>query len=144
MTWTVSAVPPTEVKRVWSTVASLLAPAVDLSHGRMDMASLFAWLADQRYILWVAYPADKQIRAAFVTREARYPRRAMLTVDLCGGTEMHGWVSEADRVFRGYARAAGLDGVEMYGRAGWLKPLKALGWAGGVVLLETNAAEDER
>ena len=39
---------------------------------------------------------------------------------------------------------AGLDGVEMYGRAGWLKPLKALGWTGGVVLLETNAAEGER
>lgn len=143
MTWTVSAVPPTEVKAAWPAVAPLLAPAVALSNGRMDMASLFTWLADQRYILWVAYATDKVIRAAFVTREARYPRKAMLVVDLCGGSEMHAWVNEADQVFRGYARDAGLDGVELFGRAGWTKPLKALGWSGGIVLLETKAAEGD-
>lgn len=140
MTWTLSAVSQTEVKQVWSTVAPLLAPAVALSNGRVDMASVFEWLSDRRYILWVAYSTDRIIRAAFVTREARYPRRKMLTIDIAGGSEMRSWVTEADRVFRAYARDVGLDGVELAGRAGWAKALKALGWSGGIVLLETSSA----
>ena len=104
------------------------------------MASVFEWIQDGRYVLWVAYEDPMEIKAAFVTREAHYPCRKMLTIDICGGSEMQSWVSEADRVFRAYARDAGLDGVEMYGRSGWAKALKNLGWAGGTVLLETDAA----
>lgn len=102
------------------------------------MASVFDWIQDGRYILWVAYPADRKIRAAFVTRETHYPKKSMLTIDVAGGSEMQGWVTEADRVFRAYAVAAGLSGCELYGRAGWTRALKNLGWTGGTVLLETD------
>lgn len=140
MTWTMTAVPRTEVKQVWSIAAPLLAPAVALSNGRISLSSIFDWLTDSRYILWLAYENPTEIRAAFVTREAHYPCRKMLTIDIAGGSEMHGWVSEADRVFRAYARDAGLDGVEIYGRAGWVRALKPLGWTGGTVLVETDTA----
>lgn len=140
MTWTMTAVPPTEIKSIWPTVALLLSPAIGHSGGRISMASVFEWLADSRYVLWLAYPTDKKVRAAFVTREAIYPCRKMLTIDICGGTDMAEWVSEADRVFKAYARAAGLDGVELYGRAGWTRALKNLGWTGGTVLLETSVS----
>ena len=106
------------------------------------MRSTFEWLQDRRYLLWVAYPPSKTITAAFVTREARYPRRSMLTVDLCGGSDLTGWAAEATRVFRAYARDAGLDGVEMFGRPGWSRALKPYGWNGDVVLLEINAAAE--
>ena len=101
------------------------------------MASVFDWLADRRYILWLAYQ-DGRIGAAFVTREAHYPCRKMLCIDICGGSDMAGWVNSADATFRAYAKAAGLDGIELYGRAGWTRALKNLGWTGGTVLLETN------
>lgn len=139
MTWTMTAVPPEEVKTVWPMVAPLLTPAVAYSNGRISLSSVFDWLADQRYILWLAYQ-DGRIGAAFVTREARYPCRKMLCIDIAGGSDMAGWVSEADRVFRTYAVAAGLDGIEIYGRAGWVRALKNLGWTGGTVLVETDTA----
>ncbi len=135
-----TAVPSTELKLIWPKVASLLSPAIGFSGGRIDMASVFDWLTDGRYILWVTYPEDKVIRAAFVTRESRYPKRAMLTIDIAGGSDMAGWVNSADATFRAYAKAAGLDGVEIYGRAGWVRALKNLGWTGGTVLVETNVA----
>ena len=111
---------------------------------------MFDWLADQRYILWLMYESyetynsdeQNQIAAAFITREAHYPCRKMLTIDICGGSEMQSWVTEADRVFRAYAKAVGLDGIELYGRAGWTRALKNLGWTGGTVLLETNVAAE--
>jgi len=105
------------------------------------MGSVFQWLTDRRYLLWVAYENPAKIGAAFVTREAHYPCRKMLTIDICGGSEMQSWVSEADRVFKSSARDAGLDGVELYGRAGWVRALKNLGWIGGTVLLETSIAD---
>jgi hypothetical protein len=142
MTWTMTAVPPSELRKNWPTVAPLLAPAVGFSGGRISMSSVFDWLADQRYILWLAYQ-DGRIGAAFVTREAHYPCRKMLCIDIAGGSEMHGWVNEADRVFRAYAKAAGLDGVEIYGRAGWVRALKNLGWTGGTVLVETDTASGD-
>ena len=146
MTWTMTAVPPSELRKNWPTVAPLLAPAIGFSNGRISLSSVFDWLVDQRYILWLAYKSyetynldgQTKISAAFVTRESNYPCRKMLTIDLCGGTDMEQWVSEADRVFRAYAVAAGLDGVELFGRPGWTRALKNLGWTGGTVLLETN------
>ena len=135
-----TAVPSTELKSIWPKVASLLSPAIGFSGGRIDMASVFDWLTDGRYILWVTYPEDRVIRAAFVTREAHYPCRKMLCVDIAGGSNMAGWMSEADATFRAYARDAGLDGVELYGRPGWTRALKNLGWTGGTVLLETDIA----
>ncbi len=104
------------------------------------MRSIFEDLKDQRYLLWVVYPEDKRIRAAFATREAHYPRRSMLVVDVCGGSDMAEWAADATAVFRAYARDAGLDGVELYGRPGWARALKPYGWTDGIVLVEVSAA----
>lgn len=139
MTWKLSAVPPTEVRQIWSLVAPLLAPAVQFSNGRISLSSVYDWLIDRRYLLWLAY-SNGRIGAAFVTREAHYPCRKMLCIDIAGGSDMAGWVNSADATFRAYAKAAGLDGIEIYGRAGWVRALKHLGWTGGTVLVETDVA----
>jgi hypothetical protein len=144
LTWTVSLTPASELSRLWPVVAPLLAPAVQRSGGRLDMSSVFQWLTEQRYLLWVAYGPDRVISAAFVTRGAVYPKRKMLVVELAGGSEMQSWVSEGTRVFRAYARDAGLDGVEMFGREGWTRALKAYGWKQAGVLCEVSAAGADR
>lgn len=141
MTWTVALVPTEAVEDLWPTVAPLLAPAMEYAGGRIDLDSVHEWLLDRRYLLWIAYPEDKVIRAAFATREARYPRRSMLVVEIAGGTAMRRWVSEATKVFRSFARDVGLDGVEMFGRHGWAGALKPYGWTETTVLCEVSAAE---
>lgn len=140
MTWTVSLTPASELFRLWPVVAPLLAPAVQRSGGRLDMSSVFQWLTEKRYLLWVAYGPDRVISAAFVTRGAVYPKRKMLVVELAGGDDLAGWGNEATRVFRNYARDAGLDGVELAGRTGWSRALKAYGWNTAMVLVDISAA----
>lgn len=140
MTWTMTLIPTQAMKDWWPTVAPMLGPAIELSHGRADLVSVLQWLLEGRYLLWVTYPEDRVVRAAFVTREARYPGRSMLSVDFCGGDGMHGWAEEGTRVFRSFARDVGLDGVEMAGRVGWQKALRPYGWETLGVLVEVNAA----
>lgn len=140
MTWSVTLVPTSEVKDWWPTVAPMLEPAIALSNGRADLISVLQWLLDRRYLLWVAYPESRMVQAAFVTREARYPGKAMLCLDFCGGAEMHGWMEEGTRIFRAFAKDVGLDGVELYGRLGWQKALKGYGWRPLGMLVEIDAA----
>lgn len=122
---------------LWPVVAPLLAPAIAVAGGRMSMRTVLEWLDDGRYVLWVAHAEDRLVKAAFVTREAQYPLKRMLTIDGAGGTDMQEWLETAAQAFRSHSRAAGLDGVELYGRHGWARALKRLGWHQTGVLVET-------
>lgn len=115
----------------------MLEPAIARSEGRLTARSVRQWVEDGRYVLWIAHDGET-IAAAFVTRVARYPRKNMLTIDLCGGTQMGSWLDEADRVFRAFSRESGLDGIELYGRSGWARALERLGWRQSAVLVETD------
>lgn len=140
MTWDINIIPPDGLTTLWPVVAPMLSPAVKYSNGRIDMRSVFQWLQDGRYILWIVATEDRQVIAAMVTREARYPKKSALVVDLCGGSALGSWANDATRVLRSYARDAGIDSVEMFGRCGWSRALKPYGWSGDTVLLEINAA----
>lgn len=138
MTWVVSAVPPSEIKTIWPVVAPLLQPAIEYSGGRIDMRSVFEWLTDGRYLLWVAYQDVARIKAAFVTRVATYPRRKILAVDLAGGSNLNGWLEEVDKTFRAFSRQSGLSGVELYGRPGWARALRQFGWRQSAAMVDTE------
>lgn len=129
--------PQADISIAWPIVSPLLAPAIERSEGRISSKSVVQWLLDGRYVLWLAHE-DETVSAALVTRIARYPCKNMLTVDLCGGRQLNGWLDEADRVFRAFSRESGLDGVELYGRTGWARALKRLNWRQSAVLVETD------
>lgn len=131
-------IPRDGIKPLWPVIAPMLAPAIELSMGRLTLKTVLDWLLDGRYLLWVAHTEDRLPLAAFITREARYPGKSMLTIDLCGGNNLEGWLDEADRVFRAHSRQSGLSGVELYGRPGWVRALRRLGWRQSATLVETD------
>jgi len=138
VTWTVAAIPREGVRTLWPVVAPLLAPAVEVAGGRMSMKTVLDWLDDGRYVLWVAHADDRLVKAAFVTREAQYPLKRMLTIEICGGTQLADWLETASAVFRAHSREFGLDGCEMFGRPGWARALRKVGWRSGVVMAELD------
>ena len=141
MTWTVSVIPAENLKGVWPIASPLLAPAIDRSGGRIDQQSTYRWIEDGRLLLWFAANADHQVRAAFTTRIAHYPLKSMLVVECLGGSDMHLWVDVANEAFKGYARRAGCEGVEMYGRRGFARALRKFGWKETMVLCEIDASD---
>lgn len=119
----------------WPVAAPLLAPAVELSDGRYDLAAVYEKLAQKFALLWLIDDDKDETIAAFVSRIAAYPRKRMLCIEFLGGDRMAEWVSHTDKVLTDFARDAGLEGLEMSGRSGWTKPLGALGWRQSAVSL---------
>ena len=141
MTWQLRQILQADVKTVWPIVAPMLARGVYYSAGRTDMQAVYEALQTSMQLLWVAYDdADNQIAAAFTTREAAYHRRRSLVIDCVGGSKMRQWLQVASKTFRAYARDAGLIGLEMYGRPGWVRVLKSCGWQQKIVVMEIDAA----
>lgn len=129
---------------IWRLVAPLLSPAIDVTGGRTDMGEVFRRLRAGQHILWVARDDDGPVVAAFTTRVAQYPLKRMLVVDACGGSEMGEWLAVVVDTFRRFARDSGLDGVEMYGRAGWARALRRYGWRSPLVLCEIDVADAQQ
>lgn len=141
MTWHVKSIPVEGLADVWPIVAPLLAPAVIRSGGRNDMRSVFRQIRESYLILWVAREDDKVVRAAFTTRVAEYPLKRMLVIDCAGGEGMLEWLDEVTSTFKRFAADSDLDGVEMYGRTGWVRMLEQRGWNHTMVVCETAAGE---
>lgn len=138
MTWSITIIDLADVALVWHLVAPLLEPAVARSGGRYDLPSLLAGLHARRSLLWVVHAEDNVLRAAFTTRVAGYPLKAMLSVDFLGGDGIVDWLPQmVDTIVR-FAAESGLDGCEMLGRHGWSKPLAALGWSDVGVFMEKD------
>lgn len=141
MTWKLALVPTEEVKALWPTVGPLLARAIPYASGRFSLRDVFESLLEARQLLWVAYDdADKKIVAALTTRTAKYARRSALVVECCGGARLKDWMQVATETFQNYARDAGLEPIEMYGRPGWARALKPAGWRQKLVVLEISSA----
>lgn len=135
MTWRVRYIALEHLSLAWPVAAPLLAPAVELSEGRYDLASVYEKLAQKFALLWLIDDDKDETVAAFVSRIAAYPRKKLLCIDFLGGDRMPEWVGIVDATLANYARDAGLEGLEMAGRLGWTKPLGALGWRQNAVSL---------
>lgn len=135
MTWQVRYIALEHLPLAWPVAAPLLAPAVELSEGRYDLTAVYEKLAQKFALLWLIDDGKDETVAAFISRIAVYPRRKLLSIDFMGGERMTDWVETTDRVLESFARDAGLDGVEMVGRAGWSRTLGALGWRQNAVML---------
>lgn len=144
MTWQLRQIQLVDVRTVWPIVAPMLARGAYYSAGRTDMHAIYEALQNSFQLLWVAYDdADSEIAAAFTTRVAAYHKRSSLVIDCAGGSKMRQWLTVASKTFRAYARDAGLDPVELYGRPGWARVLKSCGWQQKLVVLEIDALASE-
>lgn len=137
MTVSVGIVPKEMIDAVWPVAEPLLSPAIARSGKRMSMATVRKSLDRNTHLLWVANE-DDELLSAFVTRSAQYPLKKMLVVESLGGKKLRSWVKPVHDTLVGFAKATGHDGLELYGRDGWVKALKPYGWKHAMVLCEVD------
>jgi hypothetical protein len=108
-----------------------------LSGGRHTLKSTWDALRAGRQTLWLAFERDlEDIRAVAVTCVTRYPAKTMLCIVMLEGRDMPSWESPLHDCFVRYARDLGVDGVELYGRKGWVRIGARYGWKEAATVLD--------
>lgn len=123
ITWRL--VPTEEVGLVWSTVAPILAAAVDCDEGRRSLHDILRGLVNGQTMLWVVSDIDPI--GAVVTGPVYYSRETRLRIEWLAGERFAEWahlVGEVDA----HARQCGMAAIEFGGRPGLARTLKKFGF----------------
>lgn len=118
-------VPRLEVPSIWPETATILAPAVELSHGRWHLDDVLSYLTDERMQLWV-FEVGYRVRTACVTHITQYPRCKALQIIFIGGEGFGLWPQWFERL-SAWGRELGCRFIEGDGRFGWEREMKAAG-----------------
>lgn len=141
MSWSAGIVPEEHVRAIWPRVLPLLQPAIDRADGRISADTVLQGLISRTHLLWLVSDEDN-IAAALTTRVAKYPLKQMLVVECLGGSRMKEWVAGVSDTLQHFAKDYGLDGIEMFGRAGWARSLKPYGWKHSMVVCEIDFKQE--
>ena len=143
MTQNISLIPPLVFDVVEDDFARLIKPALDMSHGREDLANVTDRIRTGAYQLWLVFDEDNKAISALVTRLEEYPIKRMLNFMFIGGAEMSEWHEDLLSVLEIFAREQGCSGFELTGRPGWKKFLQKQGWDTPYVVCERMFALEE-
>lgn len=112
-------VPVDWIDTLWDEAAPMLAPAVERSNGRWDMAHLFEALRTGRQNLWAVYTPDRVLKGVMTTEINTYPKCRMVSCQFLGGTDFGDWIDPLLASIEYFAAVAQCDGVECTARHGF-------------------------
>lgn len=122
----VSAVGPESLVNFIKEGYRVFSDAVATSQGRWQVSDVLEQLYKGEQQLWVAY--DDQIHGVVTTRIIEYPRLRSLAMELCAGDEIELWKAPMLEAIEQFASDCGCAKIEMVGRKGWERFLKADGF----------------
>ena len=87
----VSLIPAAHIEEAWPSLASMLEPAVERSHGRWTMEHIMDWALRNEKQIWIVFDDDKTIHCVAVTQNVIYPTSRMLSIEFLGGAGLDKW-----------------------------------------------------
>ena len=109
----------------------MIAPAVELSHGRYTVEDVYDDVCQGVVDLWIAIDYGGRIIGAVVTSVSRWPRRQALSIDFVGIADGHQWKDDLPALFsllEASARSYDCDEIMITGRKGWARVLSNAGF----------------
>ena len=108
-----------ELAERWSEIAPLLEKATRRT-GCYEPIDLLQQAMQGRVGVWFC-ESEGGIDAVIATEVMQYPRKRVLEMMFCGGSNMRHWRDEAVRVLDQHARQAGCTHIACIGRRGWAR-----------------------
>lgn len=122
-------VPASRVAEFWPTISKLIQPAIDRSGGRCTAGQILDLAQGDKATVWLMVDREtKKIEAAAVSEMRSYPTTPRLHVMLVGGTRMNEWLSDIVAQLKAFGKHNGAKQIEVYGRTGWERELKKVGF----------------
>ena len=115
------------IEQAWEYVEDYISDALKHGIGEYTTDDIKQACQEQRMQLWIKWD-DDEVKGAFVTQLLNYPQLKVLLVLLLGGDEFKEWRDEVDEVLLRFGKEHDCKYVEFFGRKGWTKFLKDLGY----------------
>lgn len=126
-------------------ILHLLAKSERWTNGRAIIDDIISFLYSGQMILWVAYDEETQTIIGYtITEEKEYPRKKMLVVQYCASEKNKKILVEEQMAatLDRYARDAGCEGIEFWGRPGWGPTAEKFGYSVQTVVYEKHFYKD--
>lgn len=113
------------LSQIWAPLWPMLEPAVRRSKDALDV---LAELRAERAQLWAVFDGGKPV-GAVVTRVQDVDGEKRCLFWLVGGTRAREWAGDLVATVERWARGLGCEAMWGVGRRGWVKHMRALGFA---------------
>jgi len=110
------------INLVWPDVNGFILKALKYSDGKYNLSDIKEGIESGRMQLFIA--VDNFPIAAAVTEITDFPQKRVLSITLVGGERMEEWLHLMNQL-EAWAKDAGCEQIELFGRPGWEK---VLGW----------------
>ena len=113
---------------VWRDVERLIKLSNAHSMGESDHYDTLADLVRGQKQLWIVYDDDQYTKAVATTEINQWPKARKLRIVHLAGEDMDQWFDELINTLEYFARQNVCTHIEAYGRRGWVKQSKHLGF----------------
>jgi len=111
----------------WQSVKPFLEAALEHADGKYDLSVIFEQIQRENYKLWVVYN-ESQVIGCFVTELLQYPCAKVLGVPFLSCGDFDADIAPHFSTVKQWARDNNAVSIEFFGRAGWEKKLKPMGF----------------
>ncbi|NIT13982.1 MAG: hypothetical protein GTN99_07015 [Candidatus Dadabacteria bacterium] len=112
----------------WRHVDHFLVKAISHGQQEFDVYDVLAECIRGNWLLWTIRSEEELLQAAAVTQVVQYHKSRKVRIILLGGFGMKDWLGEFIEELDKYAKNMGCDQIEAFGRKGWVKASKHLGF----------------
>lgn len=120
-------VPSSRMSEVWPLAKNLIRDALEYADNKFALEDIFFHLRHMDMQLWLVIDELDAIKGAIVTQIIQYPNKKVLLIMLISGVKFDDW-SHFLSDFIAFAKDHNCQSLEGYGRAGWEKKIKHLGF----------------
>lgn len=127
-------IPDVRVHRFWGVVRGEVERALAYSHGEFTIDDVLERLVGAKMQLWMVLDDDAYV-GVVITEIVNYPQVRAVRFLALAGKRLDDWMEQAEKHIVGLAREWGCRVSEGYGRIGWLRKTKPLGYTFGHVMV---------
>lgn len=124
----VAAIPQNMLKIIWPKVSHMIQVAIDHSNGELTLDSMYERIENAEMLLLTVNEGDRVVATLTIDKRDFESGKKTLNVVTAGGSDMHIWINEVDRVLNELAKEHGCEDIYIIGREGWVRTLKQIGY----------------
>jgi len=117
----------TQVNDVWQFIKENIASALNYADDKYSVDDILGFIRDKKMQLWVVIDQDFAIHASIVTQIVNYPRKKVMLIVIVAGVKLNEWEHIIRNLVQ-YAKSHDCHSIEAFGRSGWEKKVKHLGF----------------